>query len=70
MSQINVLLYVYFIAHLRLADLDFLNSLAYAEINLALVELFSRFDFDLYETSVKDVACATDAFVPAPVKSS
>lgn len=46
-------------------------SLAYSEIYLVLAEIFTHFDFNVvHETNEKDVACAMDAFVPAPIESS
>lgn len=37
---------------------------------MTIAEIFTHFDFDLYKTTEKDVACIIDAFVPAPADSS
>ena len=41
-------------------------QLAYAEMELSLAALFRRFDFELFETSRKDVDVYSDAIGPAP----
>jgi cytochrome P450 len=45
-------------------------NLAYAEMYLALAYVFKRFDFELFETTRKDVDIARDCFVATPVKGS
>lgn len=41
-------------------------NLAYAELFLTLAGVFRRYDLELFETTIKDVTMARDAFVPAP----
>jgi hypothetical protein len=45
-------------------------NLAYAELYLTTATLVSRFDFELYETSLKDVQIKHDFFVAVPDLSS
>jgi len=45
-------------------------NLAYAELYLTAATLVSRFDFELYETSLKDVQIKHDFFVAVPDLSS
>lgn len=46
------------------------NNLAQAEIYLTLAYVFRRFDFDLYDTTRRDVDIAHDNFVPQAAKDS
>jgi len=46
------------------------NSLAYAEMYLAMATVFRRFEFELYETDESDVVLAHDYFIPAPKEDS
>lgn len=42
------------------------NSLAYAELYLALAGVFRNFHFELHETDESDVTLAHDFFLPSP----
>ena len=42
------------------------DSLALAELHLALATVFRRFSFELYETDVSDVTLAHDCSLPSP----
>ena len=43
-----------------------LNSLAYAELYIGIATLVTRFDFELYETSIEDVEYQHDWTLPYP----
>lgn len=45
-------------------------NLAYAELYLAMGSVVRRFDWDMYETGLKDIVCKHDFFVPGPDLSS
>lgn len=42
------------------------ESLAHAELYLAIATLFRRFTFELYDTDISDVELAHDFFLPSP----
>lgn len=42
------------------------DSLAYAELYLALAAIVRQFTLTLYETDYSDIECACDAFFPMP----
>lgn len=48
----------------------FTQSLALAELSIALAMVFTRFDFELYETDISDVKLAHDYFIPFPKQDS
>jgi len=45
---------------------DLIYSLAYAELYLTLAIVISRFNFELFETTIDDVKLARDFFVGIP----
>jgi hypothetical protein len=49
---------------------NFPTSLAHAEMYLTLAALVSRFDMELYQTTLQDVLPARDLFVPRPKADS
>lgn len=46
------------------------KNLALAEFYLAIAALFSRLDFELYETTIEDVEMKRDLFIPSVKKGS
>lgn len=45
-------------------------SLAYAEMFLTIAAIFRKFDVDLFETTIDDIAIERDFFVAAPKLNS
>lgn len=46
------------------------ENLATAELYLTLAAVFSRFDFELFETTREDLVMARDYMIPLPKKGS
>ena len=41
-----------------------IRSLAWAELYVGIAELFSRYDFTLYNTNIEDIETGSDQFLP------